>query len=670
MTLKNALGQVIAPDINRIPVRFHLYWAGSDPDGSVVGFYWAVTETLPVPEADGVPLPSLPGPKSSDYHFTTRTDSVFVFTTSDLQSERQHAFFIYAVDNKGKPDPTPARFIFRSYDRFPPQPIFDLAQATGTIYVPQPGGAVLPQQSVVSIRDTFTAGRQFPNDTIPSGSVMSFKWHALPTAPSTFVTGYEYKLDEPTFNIADSSVHTATYNTHVGTDFVGTGVKVFTLRAQDQSGWFGQATRYFQMNFAPDSWFAGPDTLDPIWTTYRDGNGKAYRYIDLTATGWPTQNNPTLSVPHSQLSTDSANVLPSQRPNRRTFFEVYGNQLWAHGEGDTVNLNSWLIFPGGGTDKDSPYAVHVAGADPSRPASGAVVVPGPPNGSPVGFRSQVVTRKEATGQLVSGSETTVYPVFDESSVFRLPIINAYAPVQVTGKAYAYVIAEDGDGTVDRRIQQAANSPADIVDLVDHDTRWESGSATVQMQQARPQIITFYVNHRPYLQLDAGFLPPPPQVWSSGGTVPNALFPGTYQRGTVQKFQIDANDIDPIDFSATIKAIGGPNISGPLLVRNVKIVGLLDGTTTPDTVIVAQNTEVANISFVLPANLAVGPADCIINVCDYRATDPENGIYGRCSDDMHIPIVITGPSPAEAPTGASEPTQRPGSPPNGGRSKKP
>ena len=86
LTTKDALGGAIAPDIGRIPVRFHLYWAGSDPDGAVVGFYWAVTETLPVPPADGLPIPSLPGPKASDYHFTTRTDSTFIFTASELQS--------------------------------------------------------------------------------------------------------------------------------------------------------------------------------------------------------------------------------------------------------------------------------------------------------------------------------------------------------------------------------------------------------------------------------------------------------------------------------------------------------------------------------------------------------------------------------------------------------
>src|SRR5262245_42358130 len=66
------------PDPGKIPIRFHVYWAGSDPDGAVTGFYWAVTETIPRPDPDGPPiLPKLPGPKPQDYHYTTRTDSIF-----------------------------------------------------------------------------------------------------------------------------------------------------------------------------------------------------------------------------------------------------------------------------------------------------------------------------------------------------------------------------------------------------------------------------------------------------------------------------------------------------------------------------------------------------------------------------------------------------------------
>src|SRR5436190_16002426 len=60
------------PPVISIPIRFHVYWAGSDQDGAVQGYYWAVTETIPS-------VTRLPGPRASDYHFTTKSDSTFIF---------------------------------------------------------------------------------------------------------------------------------------------------------------------------------------------------------------------------------------------------------------------------------------------------------------------------------------------------------------------------------------------------------------------------------------------------------------------------------------------------------------------------------------------------------------------------------------------------------------
>src|SRR6185436_17097248 len=76
-------GTPIAPQIGRIPVRFHMYWAGTDRDGTVSGFYCAVVETLPVPPAGSSTVPPLPGPKARDYHYTTLTDSIFIFRASE-----------------------------------------------------------------------------------------------------------------------------------------------------------------------------------------------------------------------------------------------------------------------------------------------------------------------------------------------------------------------------------------------------------------------------------------------------------------------------------------------------------------------------------------------------------------------------------------------------------
>ena len=178
----------VRPGIARIPVRFHLYWAGSDRDGQVAGYYFAVVETLPLPPEGSISTPTLPGPKARDYQFTTKTDSIFIFRASEEVSERQHAFFIYAVDNKGRADATPARFVFSSYDRFPPLAIIDELKAVGTVYELQPNGSVISVQRTYFVRGSFNSSALAPSDTIPGNALLSMRWHGEPTVPSTIVT--------------------------------------------------------------------------------------------------------------------------------------------------------------------------------------------------------------------------------------------------------------------------------------------------------------------------------------------------------------------------------------------------------------------------------------------------------------------------------------------------
>ena len=282
-------------------------------------------------------MPNLPGPKARDYRFTTKTDSMFVFTASEEVSERQHAFYIYSVDDKGRPDPTPARFIFSSYDRFPPNAIVDEFKAVGLEYELLGDGTVRPVQKTYYVTDFFEISNthSVPRDTVMSNARLSARWHGEVTIPSTIITGYRYKLDEPSFNTVDSSVHTVEYNTGVGLDKIVPGPKIFTLRAIGQSGWRGEATRWFQMNFAPDTWFAGADPNDPLagWITHTDGRGKRYWYLDFAATGWTAFQG----VPGTPLSADSLAQLPAVRTERKSFFEIYNDRLWWHAENDTVH---------------------------------------------------------------------------------------------------------------------------------------------------------------------------------------------------------------------------------------------------------------------------------------------------------------------------------------------
>src|SRR6267378_959232 len=357
ITVKDKDGHPIPSPPGTIPVQYHLYWAGSDVDGAVAGFYYAVVETVTT-SPPGIPLPSLPGPKPQDYHFTAKTDTTFIFTVTGASPDRQHAFFIYAVDNKGKPDPTPARFIFTAQDRYPPLVSIDDARSVSKIWFQTtPGSAPVLMNYTKIITDTFDVHHPTLKDTVPANGVLSFHWYGAPTLVGTFVTGYQYKLDESQFISVDSSVHSVTYNSGAS-DAAAPGAKQFTLRALDHAGGARQTSRKFMMNISPLTWFSGPDRNA---YPYVHPPGTRDYYIDLP--DWTS----IPSVDGSYLNRDSVQVLPALRPERRTFFEIYKNRIYVRAENDTVDMNSWIVMSSGGFDPDTPYNVQVSPVDPSLP---------------------------------------------------------------------------------------------------------------------------------------------------------------------------------------------------------------------------------------------------------------------------------------------------------------
>ncbi len=74
----------------------HLYWFGTDPDGTVEGFEWQLKN--PVAPAD------------TAWHFTTLTDSIFTVQAPDGYTNP--VFSVRAIDNVGARDPSPPRQTF------------------------------------------------------------------------------------------------------------------------------------------------------------------------------------------------------------------------------------------------------------------------------------------------------------------------------------------------------------------------------------------------------------------------------------------------------------------------------------------------------------------------------------------------------------------------------
>ncbi len=631
ITIKDGNGVPVGPpQIGTIPFRYHLYWAGADHDGDVAGFYFAVVETVPVAPPGLPSVPALPGPKPADYHFTAKTDSIFIFRVSEFSPDRQHAFFIYAVDNQGKADATPARLVFNALDRNPPLPIIEIQpkDSQGRPIPPLVGGAtgfgriafmsregnLFSRDTLIFINDSLTRFNFATptSDTIPATARIDIRWRGEPTVLGTYVTGYRYKLDEPQFVAVDSSVHVVTYNTGINGDVIRPGSKVFTLKAVDQAGGAREINRRFQMNFDPDTWFAGPDPslypIDPVTGTR-----------SIAVSSWaalPPQAG-------SLLSCDSLHLLPAQRPQRRTFFEIYKDRLYVHEEGDTVHMNSWVILHGGGSDLDSPYSIQLGPQDPDLgpdtlacgPAPALAVRPAGINGNPIGLKSQYTYYYYPSGPENTASQSVQFPLFDITSVFRAPTIGAYLGLRQSGKVYAVLRSQDGNGSFDRRIDRART----LAEKVD------AGMGSPQEIALRSRIMTFYVDFPP--RLAAGATPAPGQSFPSRQSI---------------TFNMLAVDDDPFDVLTAPASSGGPSTATILRwfirVRGKNAIGE-NVTFTP------FPTPFFNpqVTFDLPDNIVSTDLTVDIELCDCAACEDTPG-SGRCQT-YSVPIVVPPPAPS-------------------------
>ncbi|NOT35500.1 MAG: hypothetical protein HOP12_15245 [Candidatus Eisenbacteria bacterium] len=590
----------------RIPVRFHVYWAGSDQDGAVAGFFWAVTETLPKPPDGFLEIPNLPGPKPQDYHFTTATDTTFIFNVAEEVPDRQHGFFIYAVDNKGKGDPTPARFVFVATDRFPPIPLILEARADGIVYELSPGGnGVVPVARSYFITDT---DRPFtlPRDTVPSNSRLTFRCSARPRIPGSVITALRYKLDEPDFvstNIAPGqSEFVVRYNdgTPGNDQSPAAGTKIFILRAVDQAQGTEDSTRRFVMNFSPITWWAGPDLTNPIWRT----NAFGEKFI-------PRSQLPPTGLAGSLLSPDSVQIFPAFRPIRRTFIEFYEDTLWGRNENDVVHMNAILIFHHGGLDEDSQYGVRVTPLGATNPTfpGGPVLEPSDQvNGSPIGFRSQLSVENSpftATSRSVTVfAEQFLFPVYDPNDPAELTTSAAYWNLPVSGRAIVVGRAVDGDGAKDRRITDSPDAQA-IVRAVD------DGIANARQQDLRDEVLTFFVNREPvFLTANPAFAPRDNQVFTdrNWSMVLLATDRDPYLRGLPSNRPGRPSEAITLRRRVTLR---GFNTSGAALVVTQ------DG---------GLNTD--SFTFLAPANLAPGPCQLDVELCDCVTCAEQPG-EGRC-----------------------------------------
>lgn len=195
--------------------RVHMYWDGSDPDGYVVAYYFAWDDTV-----------------ASLWTYTTKTDSLFKAVIDTAGETRRHTFYVRAVDNEGKLDPSPARVRFDAWTEVPV--VDSLRRLDG------------PEDPASPNHDP---GRK---DTVLMGTACSFAWTGSDPDGLGLDPTYAYRLDSNAFT-PFSDTKSATV------DSIGSGTHFFYVKAEDETGAESFPENYkFVMNFSPDSEITEP----------------------------------------------------------------------------------------------------------------------------------------------------------------------------------------------------------------------------------------------------------------------------------------------------------------------------------------------------------------------------------------------------------------------------
>ena len=273
-----------------------------------------------------------------------------------------------------------------------------------------------------------------------------------------------------------------------------------------------------------------------------------------------------------------------------------------------------------------------------------MLAPDRPNGSPIGFRVRVQVKDQA-GLASPTTETTVYPVVDPASSFELRMINGYWPLTTAGKAYAVVRAEDGDGTVDERVE---HQPGGAVGVAD---RYDENRPMPGDRELRSKVLTFYVNHAPaLLRGRADFYP------RAGTLLPRKVGPPDSPA-----FNLPATDDDWYDPLQRGPIGGTPTKYGAILRWKLAISGTLAGTMRDTCYLEGlEFSRPSGISFTIPDWIAAGAITVRIRLCDCNECDVLSGYKGcpfvgreghpaegTCVD-TEIPCQLAGPTVARAP----------------------
>ncbi len=201
-------------------------WYGNDPDGKVVGFNWALDD-------------------SNQKYFTEINCSTFVFESG--AEPIIHKFFVWAIDDSGAVDTTPAVLVL------------PVVNSPPVVYL-----------------DTY----KVPPDT--SFPIATFYWQGEDEDGNETITGYRYKLDY----WADWQLLPAE-TTHITLRDISPGVRTFMIQAFDEAGALSDTSRWSWTVIPAEGEIlvvndTGGDSTSALFEQFLNSEGISYSVWDIS----------------------------------------------------------------------------------------------------------------------------------------------------------------------------------------------------------------------------------------------------------------------------------------------------------------------------------------------------------------------------------------------------
>ena len=204
---------------------------------------------------------------------TSPPGDAFIFRCVRDVSEREHAFFVYAVDNRASPIRRP-RASSSARTTASAEPIIDIARATERSTRWEMGGVSLLDR-VTSPTPTPSAFRATPSRPAQAGTL---QWHGEPAIPGSHVLGFTGStVDVQRHRLLGTRSFSTAARHHVPWL---PGVKALHASRGEASGWRSPDDLDYSDELRAGLWYAGPDVNSPAagWSSW-DGNG------NITTTG-------------------------------------------------------------------------------------------------------------------------------------------------------------------------------------------------------------------------------------------------------------------------------------------------------------------------------------------------------------------------------------------------